>query len=97
LRLDQFEKLKQLVSRLIEQNREQRFALARLQKENERLKAQLEKFSNLPDTIDDSYLNDLLTENERLKDKTQTVRTTLGTIISNLEQRLVRQNPGVDH
>lgn len=97
LRIEQFDKLKQLVEKLMDQNREQRFSLASLKKENDRLKAQLEHFRSLAEHIDDKDLNDLLTENERLKDKTQTVRSYLSTIISDLEQKIVRQNPGVDH
>ena len=96
MRLEQFDKLKRLVSQLIERTRETRFAVARLERENNELKLQLEQTRNLPENVNEEFLNNLLTENERLKDKNQTVRNHLGSIVSTLERGVLRQTNGVD-
>lgn len=96
MRIVEFEKLKGLVVRLIKSNRECRFQIARLEKENFKLKQQLEQFREVPEGIDQDYLNQLLTENERLKNKNLNVRDQIGTIVSELERKLVGQNNGVD-
>lgn len=96
MRLEQFDKLKRLVNQLINRTRETRFAIARLEKENSELKVQLEQIRNLPENVNEEFLNNLLTENERLKDKNQTVRNHLGNIVSALERGELRQSNGVD-
>ncbi len=96
MRLDQFEKLKHLVDKLLESHRETNFRLVRLQRENAELRQQLEAYRNLPPDLDEAFLNEVLTENEKLKDKNQTVQTQLGEIVAQLESRLQRQLNGVD-
>lgn len=94
--LIEFEKLKGLVERLLKSTRECRFEIARLDKENLRLKKQLEQFREVPEGIDQDYLDQLLTENERLKNKNLNVRNQIGTIVSELESKMVGQKNGVD-
>ncbi len=94
--LKEFEKLKGLVERLIESNRECRFQVSRLTKENLKLEQQIDQLGEVPEGIDKDYLNQLLTENERLKNKNLTVRDQISIIVSDLERRLVGQNTGVD-
>ena len=57
---------------------------------------QLEQIRNLPENVNEEFLNNLLTENERLKDKNQTARNHLGNIVSTLEHGDLRQINGVD-
>jgi len=96
MHLEQFDKLKKLVKQLIDKSRETRFTIARLKKENSELKLQLEQIRNLPENVNEEFLNNLLTENERLKDKNQTARNHLGNIVSTLEHGDLRQINGVD-
>ncbi len=96
MRLDQFDKLKRLVEKLVDSHRETNFKLIRLQRENAELKQQLEAYRNLPPDLDEAFLKEVLTENERLKDKNQTVQTQLGEIVARLESRIHRQINGVD-
>ena len=95
MHLDQFEKLKHLVEKLVESHRETNFKLVRLQRENAELKKRLEAYNQLPEQIEDGFLNEIITENERLKNKNQLVQTQLAEIVTRLENRLQRQ-PGVD-
>lgn len=96
MHLEEFEKVKSLVERLIKSNRECRFQITRFEKENLKLKQQIDQFGEVPEGIDKDYLNQLLTENERLKDKNLNVRDQIGIIVTELEQKLVGQNTGVD-
>lgn len=96
MHLEEFEKVKSLVERLIKSNRKCRFQLTRLEKENLKLKQQIDQFGEVPEGIDTDYLNQLLTENERLKDKNLNVRDQISIIVTELEQKLVGQNTGVD-
>ncbi len=96
MRLDQFDKLKHLVEKLLDSHREANFKLVRLQRENAELKQQLEVFRNLPPDLDEAFLKEVLTENERLKDKNQTVQTQLGELVTQLESRIQRHINGVD-
>lgn len=93
----QLDKLKTLVEQLIETSREMRFKSARLEKENKRLKLQLEQIRNQkPEVKDDAFLANLLNENERLKVKNQTARSQLGAIVTELERHIELKNIGVD-
>ncbi len=93
----QLDKLKTLVEQLIETSREMRFKAARLEKENNGLKLQLEQIRNQkPESVDDTGLANLLNENERLKVKNQTARNRLGAIVTELERHIELKNIGVD-
>jgi len=96
MRLDQFDKLTHLVEKLIASHREDKFRLVRLEKENMQLSQKLEEYRNIPPDINEAFLSDVLTENERLKNKNQTVQKELSTIVAQLESRINRQLNGVD-
>lgn len=94
--LKELERLKELTNRLLKISREERHKVSRLEKENLALRHQIEQIGVLSDGVDSDYLDNLLTENERLKHKNLTVQNQLSTIVSNLERNLVRQKNGVD-
>lgn len=96
MHLEEFEKLKDLVDRLIKSNRECKFQVKKLEKENLKLKQQIDQFGDVREGIDKDYLNQLLTENERLKNKNLNVRDQISIIVSDLERKLVGQKTGVD-
>ena len=91
----EFDKLKNHVDLLIEQNREMRFKIAHLEKEINGLKLTVEQTRNLPENINEEFLNNLLTENERLKNKNRTVHNHLGDLVIKLEEQVVQQNNSV--
>ena len=86
--LDQIDKLKQLTSRLIEDGREARFKIAQLEQENLELKEKLERLESVAADSADSGLENLLLENEKLKQKNEHVKKSLGDIVNRLEPRL---------
>jgi hypothetical protein len=88
--LEQFDKLARLVEKLINNNREARFKIVQMEKEISELKIQLDKVKKLPENADEELVQDLLTENERLKTKNQTVRNHLDDIVTNLEQKIAQ-------
>lgn len=88
--LEQFDKLAGLVEKLINNNREARFRIVQLEKEISELKIQLDKVKQQPENADQELVHDLLTENERLKRKSQTVRNHLDEIVTDLEQKIAQ-------
>jgi len=88
--LEQFEKLASLVEKLINNNRESRFKIARLEKEISELKIQMSKLESVSQGSDNMFVQDLLTENERLKTKNQTVRSRLDGMVAELEQKITQ-------
>ena len=88
--LEQFEKLAGLVEKLINNNRESRFKIARLEKEISELKIQMSKLESVSQGSDNMFVQDLLTENERLKTKNQTVRSRLDGMVAELEQKITQ-------
>ena len=95
MKLIEFDKLKNLVDQLIGQNREMRFKIAHLEKEINGLKLAVEQTRNLPENINEEFLHNLLTENERLKTKNRTVHNHLGELVTKLEEQVVQQNNSV--
>jgi len=85
---DQIDKLKQLTRRLIESGREARFKIAELEQENQELKKRLERFENVTTDSADTGLENLLLENEKLKQKNENVKKSLGEMVNRLEPRL---------
>jgi len=85
MRLDQFDKLKRLVNRLIDVQRETRFRLVRLQEENSKLKEKLEFYENLPQEARHSDSVNLLVENEKLKEKNLKVKKSLAELVAQIE------------
>ena len=86
--LDQIDKLKQLTGRLIESGREARFKIAELEQENKELKKRLERLENVTADSADTGLENLLLENEKLKQKNEHVKKSLGEMVNRLEPRL---------
>ena len=85
---DQIDKLKQLTRRLIESGREARFKIAELEHENQVLKKRLERLENVTADSADTGLENLLLENEKLKQKNEHVKKSLGEMVNRLEPRL---------
>ena len=85
---DQIDKLKQLTRRLIESGREARFKIAELEQENQKLKKRLGRLENVTADSADTGLENLLLENEKLKQKNEHVKKSLGEMVNRLEPRL---------
>ncbi len=86
--LDQFDKLKRLANNLIAHDREAKFKIAGLEKENLELRERLETLENVPANSADMGLENLFVENEKLKKKNKIVKKSLGEIVIRLEPRL---------
>lgn len=83
--VEQFDKLKGLLKKLLEYNQEAKFKIFRLEQENAELKEKLNFLENLPTNSENEGLGNLLIENERLKEKNKRVKNSLGEIVTKLE------------
>ena len=95
MRLEQFEKLKQMVDLLIEKQRETRMKLVHLERENNRLKSELERRARQPLSDAAPVYKQLEKENEKLKQKQSVVSEQLKELVSQLELSYTKQS-GVD-
>lgn len=95
MRLDQFEKLKRMVNLLIENQRETRMKLVHLERENVRLKSELERCSAQPEGNETPVHKQLEKENEKLKQKQAVVSEQLKELVSQLELSYTKHS-GVD-
>jgi hypothetical protein len=93
--MEEFDKLQQLVERIITKYRQVNFQKVKLEKENAELKKKLELFDNLSNNEELKNLQDLHLENERLKAKKSKVKDQLEVLLNDLEQKVTIQN-GVD-
>ena len=87
MRPDQFDKLGTLVNRLVDDNRQKRFANIKLQKEVDELTAKIEQFKSLPDNFDSTEVTRILDENKTLKNKNQEIKSRLNKLLNRLEQK----------
>lgn len=94
MKLDQLDKLKELIDELIIKLRRLKYENMQLERENKELKDRLELFGHLPQGIDFEAFDSLLLENEKLKGKNKDVKTQLQELISELEQKTIMS--GVD-
>jgi len=95
MRLDQFEKLKKMVNLLVELQRETRMKLVHLERENIKLKSELER-SGKKSVSGAKPLNlQLEKENEKLKQKQAVVSEQLKELVSQLELSYTKHS-GVD-
>ena len=93
--IEEFDKLQQLVERIITKYRQVNFQKIKLEKENAELKKKLEVFDNLSNDEELKNLEELYLENERLKEKKSKVKDQLENLLQDLEQKVTIQN-GVD-
>jgi len=93
--LQEFDKLQQLVERIITKYRQINFQKVKLEKENAELKKKLELFENLGDSEELKNIEELHLENERLKEKKSKVKNQLEILLNELEQKVTIHN-GVD-
>ena len=93
--IEEFDKLQQLVERIITKYRQVNFQKIKLEKENAELKKKLEVFDNLSNNEELKNLEELHLENERLKEKKSKVKDQLEDLLQDLEQKVTIQN-GVD-
>ena len=95
MRLEQFEKLKRMVDLLIESQRETRMKLVQLERENTKLKRELEHCAGQTDGNATPVHKQLEKENEKLKQKQNAVSEQLKELVSQLEMSYTK-NSGVD-
>ena len=93
--IQEFEKLQQLVERIITKYRQINFQKIKLEKENTELKKKLEVFENLSNSEELKNIEELHLENERLKEKKSKVKDQLEILLNELEQKVTIHN-GVD-
>ena len=93
--IQEFDRLQQLVERIITKYRQINFQKIKLEKENAELKKKLEIFENLGDSEELKNIEKLHLENERLKEKKSKVKDQLEILLSELERKVSIQN-GVD-
>ena len=93
--IEEFDKLQQLVERIITKYWQVNFQKIKLEKENAELKKKLEVFDNLSNNEELKNLEELHLENERLKEKKSKVKDQLEDLLQDLEQKVTLQN-GVD-
>ena len=93
--IQEFDKLQQLVERIITKYRQINFQKIKLEKENAELKKKLELFNNLSNSDELKNIEELHLENERLKEKKSKVKDQLGVLLNELEQKVTIHN-GVD-
>jgi len=93
--LQEFDKLQQLVERIITKYRQINFQKIKLEKENAELKKKLEIFENLDNSEELKNIEELHLENERLKEKKSRVKDQLEILLNELEQKVTIKN-GVD-
>lgn len=93
--LQEFDKLQQLVERIITKHRQINFQKVKLEKENTELKKKLEVFQSLNNNEGLKNIEELYLENERLKEKKSKVKDQLEILLNELEQKFAIHN-GVD-
>jgi hypothetical protein len=93
--LEEFDKLKQLVERVITKYRQINFQKVKLEKENAELKKKLEVFERIGSEDEVKHIDELHLENERLRQKKDKVKDQLEQLLNELEQKITIQN-GVD-
>lgn len=93
--MEEFDKLQQLVERIITKYRQVNFQKIKLEKENAELKKKLEVFENFSNNEELKNLEELHLENERLKEKKSKVKDQLEILLQDIEQKISIQN-GVD-
>lgn len=93
--IQEFDKLQQLVERIINKYRQINFQKIKLEKENAELKKKLEIFNNISNNEELKNIEELHLENERLKEKKSKVKDQLELLLNELEQKVTIQD-GVD-
>ena len=93
--IQEFDKLQQLVERIITKYRQINFQKIKLEKENAELKKELELFENSDNSEEVKNIEKLHLENERLKEKKSKVKDQLEILLNELEQKVTMHN-GVD-
>ena len=89
MRLNQFDKLKNNTEALIQNYRQLKYQIIRLEKENNELKSKIDLITQNGGEIDLEELIGLKNENERLSEKSQKVREHLESLVSRLENQKV--------
>ncbi len=95
MHLDQFEKLKRMVNLLIESQRETRMKLVHLERENVKLKSELERCGKQTVSGAKPVHKQIEKENEKLKQKQAVVSEQLKELVSQLELSYTKHG-GVD-
>jgi predicted nucleic acid-binding Zn-ribbon protein len=85
MRLNQFDKLKSTCEALVQNYRQLKFQIIRLEKENKELKSKLELLSEQNTESSMDGFSSLKDENERLINKNQKVRKQLENLVGKLE------------
>ena len=93
--IQEFDRLQQLVERIITKYRQINFQKVKLEKENTELKKKLEVFENLSNSEELKNIEELYLENERLKEKKSKVKNQLEILLNEIEQKYTIHN-GVD-
>lgn len=93
--LEEFDKLQQLVERIVTKYRQINFQKIKLEKENTELKKQLELYDSISSESELKNIEEIHLENERLKEKKLKVKDQLEQLLDELEQMATIQN-GVD-
>jgi hypothetical protein len=93
--IQEFDRLQQLVERIITKYRQINFQKVKLEKENTELKKKLEVFENLSNSEELKNVEELYLENERLKEKKSKVKNQLEILLNEIEQKYTIHN-GVD-
>ena len=91
----EFDRLQQLVESIIHKYRQINFQKIKLEKENAELKKKLEVFNKIGNNEELKNLEELHTENQRLKENKSKVKDQLELLLSELEQKVTIHN-GVD-
>ncbi len=94
MKLDQLDKLKELIDELIIKLRRLKYENVQLAWENIELKRRLEIYGNLPQEMDIVAFGSLLKENEKLKGKNKEVKSQLEELVAELELKTMMS--GVD-
>ncbi len=84
--LENFDRLRETVKRVVEKYRMLRFRNFQLEQENKSLKNQLQQSENLKHNADSQQLEKVLAENEKLKSEKEEVKQRLNRLIAELEK-----------
>ncbi len=84
--LENFDKLRETVKRVVEQYRALRFRNFQLEEENKSLKNQLRQTENSDQNSHTEQLQKLLAENKKLKSEKEEVKQRLNRLIAELEK-----------
>lgn len=93
--IEQFDKLQQLVERMIAKYRQVNFQKIKLENENVELKKKLDLVKKINNEDELENLEKIHLENERLKTKNSKVKSQLQNLLAQLEQKRM-VNTGVD-